>query len=297
MAEEATKVMVEETTPKKTMFMNRPYSQEERIKKDEEELEQLLKEQKGEVETKTEEAEDKKEEEPTSAEEKTFKKRYGDLRRHTQQKEEDYKKEILRLKEQIADKTTKDIKLPKSEEELASWSSKYPDVAQVIETIATKKAKELDSSLEERMKLIAEKEAHADRAKAEAELVHTHPDFDDIRNDQNFHDWVEKQPKWIQQALYENDNDAKSASRAIDLYKVDMGLIKTKSSVNNKDAAKAVSKGTATSPASAKVEQADQIRESQVQKMSAQQFEKNEDAIMAAIRSGNFIYDVTRPNI
>ena len=65
----------------------RPYSQEERVKRDEEELEQLLKEQKGEVETKVEESEDKNEEEPTSAEEKTFKKRYGDLRRHLQNKE------------------------------------------------------------------------------------------------------------------------------------------------------------------------------------------------------------------
>ena len=52
MAEEAkneNKLMVKETTPKKVAFMNKPYSQEERIKKDEEELEQLLKEQKGEV--------------------------------------------------------------------------------------------------------------------------------------------------------------------------------------------------------------------------------------------------------
>ena len=293
MAEQAVKKEIKSSLIKN----NSKYGSKERRADEEAELKRLVEERDGALEEEEKVKVDKEETEALAPEEKTFKKRYGDLRRHTQQKEEDYKKEILRLKEQIADKTTKDIKLPKSEEELASWSSKYPDVAQVIETIATKKAKELDSSLEERMKLIAEKEAHADRAKAEAELLHTHPDFDDIRNDQNFHDWVEKQPKWIQQALYENDNDAKSASRAIDLYKVDMGLIKTKSSVNNKDAAKAVSKGTATSPASAKVEQADQIRESQVQKMSAQQFEKNEDAIMAAIRSGNFIYDVTRPNI
>jgi len=44
MAEEANTIMAKEATPKKAMFMNRPYSQEERVKKDEEELEQLLKE-------------------------------------------------------------------------------------------------------------------------------------------------------------------------------------------------------------------------------------------------------------
>ena len=36
MAEEANTIMTKEATPKKTMFMNRPYSQEERVKKDEE---------------------------------------------------------------------------------------------------------------------------------------------------------------------------------------------------------------------------------------------------------------------
>ena len=39
-------LMVKENTPKKAMLVNRPYSQEERIKKDEEELKLLLKEQK-----------------------------------------------------------------------------------------------------------------------------------------------------------------------------------------------------------------------------------------------------------
>ena len=52
MAEEAqTELMIEGTTPKKVAFMSKPYSQEERIKKDEEELEQLLKEQKNGVES------------------------------------------------------------------------------------------------------------------------------------------------------------------------------------------------------------------------------------------------------
>ena len=65
------------------------------------------------------------------------------------------------------------------------------------------------------MKIIAEKEAHADRAKAEAELMSAHPDFDEIRNDQNFHDWVETQPELIKQALYENESDAKESQEKI----------------------------------------------------------------------------------
>ena len=75
------KVMVQDATPKKVMALaSRKYSRDDKIKKDEEELEQLIAENKGEVKAEAEEQEP----EPTSAEEKTFKKRYGDLRRHAQ---------------------------------------------------------------------------------------------------------------------------------------------------------------------------------------------------------------------
>ena len=261
-------------------------------------LKSLVAERDAALQQEEEEKKDVEETESLNPEEKTFKKRYGDLRRYSQQKEEEYKKEILKLKEQVAGTVNKEIKMPKSEEELAAWSSKYPDVAQVIETIATKKAKELDSSLEERMKIIAEKEAHADRARAEVELMSSHPDFDEIRNDQKFHDWVETQPRWIQQALYENENDSKSAARAIDLYKVDMGLTETKKKKVNpaKEAAKAVTKGTAASPSNSREGQSNQIRESDVAKMKAHEYERNEKAIQEAIQSGNFIYDLSKPS-
>ena len=35
------------------------------------------------------------------------------------------------------------------------------------------------------------------------------------------------------------------------------------------------------------------IRESDIQRMSADEYEANSDAIMEAIRAGNFIYDVS----
>ena len=242
-----------------------------------------------------EEAEDAAETEALAPEEKTFKKRYGDLRRHSQEKEKSYQDEIFKLKQQLTDTATKEIKLPKSDEEIAQWSQEYPDVAKIVESIATKKAKELDSTLEERMKLIAEREAQSTRAMAEAELMTIHPDFDTIRNDQEFHDWVEVQPRWVQQALYENESDSKSAARAIDLYKVDMGITSTpkKKADPSKDAAKAVTRGSTNTPSATKSGQANQIRESEVAKMKPHEFEKNEEKIREAVQSGNFIYDVS----
>jgi hypothetical protein len=280
-------VMAEEVKPQeKVAFANRKYSNEERIKKEEEELAALVAEQKGEVEP--EEVEEEKE--PTNAEEKSFKKRYGDLRRHSQKQLQEHVEKINALQSQLEQSTKQEIKLPKSDEDIEAWAKDYPDVAAIVETIAIKKAKEQSSGLEARVKEIDEMREKANRDRAEVELLTVHPDFADIRDSDEFHEWAEEQPKSIQDALYENDSDARAASRAIDLYKADKG-IKTKKSSSGKDAAKAVSKTNTRSEPSG--EDAGMVKESVVQKMSAQQYEKNADKIMEAIRSGKFVYDIS----
>ena len=287
MAEQAQKIMTENATPKKVMFANRPYSQEERLKKDEEELETLLKEQKGEAES----TEVEVEAEPKNAEEKTFKKRYGDLRRHTQEKEKEFQSQLDELKNQLSKATKKEMKLPKSDEDISEWAKEYPDVAAIVETIATKKAREQSEDIAKRIKEIDERDANSVKEKAEVELLRLHPDFADIRESDDFHDWADEQPKWIQNALYENDNDAKSAARAIDLYKSDKGIGKTKEKSNDTGAAKAVSTKSKTSVS--ETSNAVTFKESAVEKMSSQEYEKKSEQIMEAIRSGNFVYDVS----
>ncbi len=277
--------IVQEATPKKVAFMSKPSNVEERIKKDEEELKKMM-EQEKEPEPKEEE----KEEEPKSAEEKTFKKRYGDLRRHSQQKEKDLQVRIDELSKQLSEATKKEIKLPKTEEELETWAKEYPDVAAMVETIAIKKAKETSKQLEEKVKSINELQLNATKEKAEAELMRIHPDFADIRDSDDFHEWAEEQPKWVQDALYDNDNDARSAARAIDLYKADKNI--TKKHKANNDAAKVVK--TKNNRAEPDIDESKNFfRESQVDKMSPEQYEKNQEKIMEAIRSGKFIYDLS----
>jgi uncharacterized protein YifE (UPF0438 family) len=279
--------MVKDATPKKVMALaSRKYSREDKIKKDEEELEQLIAENKGEVKEEVEEQEP----EPTSAEEKTFKKRYGDLRRHAQQKESDLQEQINQLREQLDSATKKQIQLPKSDEDIEAWAKEYPDVAAIVETIAIKKSKEQSKELEDRIQKINEMQESATKEKAEVELLKLHPDFVDIREDDDFHNWAEEQPQWVQKALYENDNDAKSAARAIDLYKADRNIGKKKTS--SKDAALATNpKSTRTKPQTN--EESTFLKESQVQKMSSQEYERRADEVMEAIRTGKFIYDVS----
>ena len=286
MAEAQAKVMVQDATPKKVMALaSRKYSREDKIQKDQEELDQLIAENKGEVKEEAQE-----EQEPTTAEEKTFKKRYGDLRRHAQQKESDLQEQINQLKEQLDSATKKQIELPKSDEDIEAWTKKYPDVAGIVETIAIKKSKEQAQELESRIQKINEMQESATKEKAEVELLKLHPDFVDIREDDDFHNWAEEQPQWVQKALYENDNDALSAARAIDLYKADKNIGKKKTS--SKDAALATNpKSTRTKPQTN--EESTYLRESQVQKMSSQEYERRADEVMEAIRTGKFIYDVS----
>ena len=291
MAEELT--MAKDATPKKVAFMSKPYTNEEKIKREEEELKKLIEEQKNEA-TKTNATGDATEQdvdnaEPKNAEERTFKKRYGDLRKHQQQQQKLFEDKISSLESQLEKATKQEIKIPKTEEELETWAKEYPDVAAIVESIAIKKAKEQSEDLESRMKKYEDLREEATKEKAEVELLSLHPDFGTIRESDDFHTWAEEQPKWVQDALYENQNDAKSAARAIDLYKADKNITKTKPS---KDAAKAVNaRGERTEPQ--KDESKAYLKESEVEKMSAKEYEKRSQEVMEAIRAGKFIYDVS----
>ena len=278
-------------TPVKVVpFSMRRNSNEDRIKQDEEELKELEKQFEEGVDKKSE-AKQEDDEEPTNAEEKTFKKRYGDLRRHTQKIETELKSQVDALKQQLDAATKKEIKLPKSESELNAWAAQYPDVYKIVETIAIKKAKEQSASLEERMKKVDEMEQQAHRSKAEAELMTLHPDFDQIRDDDGFHDWVEQQPRWVQQALYENDNDARAAARAIDLYKADKGIAKAKKA-DPKAAAMAVN--TRQGRTTPTTEDTDGVfYESQINKMTDREFEAKMEDIEKARRAGKIVFDIS----
>ena len=223
-----------------------------------------------------------------SAEEKSFKKRYGDLRRHMQEKEKEFNEKL----EALSTKTKRaNIVPPKSDEDIDAWAKEYPDVAGIVETIAAKKAKELFSKAESRLSELDEAHNEALRIKAENQIRKTHDDFDELRSSESFHDWADEQPKWVKDALYENMDDPASVIRVIDLYKVDNGMTPAARTQSKKAAASTVTKGSRTS-IDAKGLQG-QIKESDVAKMSTQEFEKRQDEITEAMRKGKFVYDMS----
>ena len=259
----------------------------ERIEREEEELKNLT-----EGKAKSPNSSDETDDDNLPAEEKSFKKRYGDLRRHSQQQQTTLQKQIDELRSQLTQSTEKQIKMPTSEDELAKWAETYPDVAKIVETIAIKKAKEQTASIEQRFAALDEQEKLTAREKAELELTKIHPDFDTIRDTDDFHNWAEEQPKWVQQALYENDTDARSAARAIDLYKIDRNIGKSKPKKEDTSAAQGIrTRSERSAPSGQDTEGT--MYESQVAKMTSRQYEANEEAISKAMASGKFVYDLS----
>ena len=189
--------------------------------------------------TSSEEEATQVEERPVNAEEKVFKKRYDDLKRHYDSTVNKHKEETSNLKRQLEESTQQ--ALPKTKEEIEAWRNKYPDVYDVIQTIAQTKADEKAKTVETKLKDLEVAQANVAKDKAEVELSKLHPDFNEIRADEKFHDWVSKQDSTIQGWLYDNTSNATLAGRAIDLYKMDAGITKSKkNSINKKEASKSV---------------------------------------------------------
>jgi len=276
-------------SPKTAGFVNPNHNNRNRRRIEEEEKElQELESKTPEEEEVAVEATEEVEDKDLSREEKSFKKRYGDVRRHMQQKEKEWEEKFTALEARLGQEN---IRPPKSDEDIETWAAEYPDVASIVETIATKKAQEMFNKAEDRLQKLDAKEAEMSRSSAEQDIRKAHPDFDKLREADDFHDWVEAQPKWVQDALYENSEDAASVVRVIDLYKVDNGMTKSDDAAKRKAAAGTIKKG---SKAKIDVEESSgSFKESDIAKMSAKEYEQQEEAITNAIRSGKFIYDLS----
>jgi len=286
-------------SPKVAGFVDSSHSNANRRRadKEEKEIEELMQsrqedkeqEQEQEVvvaEEATKEAAVKEDDKDLTREEKTYKKRYDDLRRHQNKLVE----QVKTLEAKVNDPAS--FAAPTTEEELEAWKEKYPDVANIVSTLAKKEAQAMYNAADERLSRLDEIAEQADRAKAEAEIRAIHSDFDELKESDAFHDWVDVQPKWVKDALYVNSDDPASVARVIDLYKADNNIVNKGKKASAKKAAAAIvtKKGRTSVDAE---ESNGRITESDVNKMSAAEYEKRSDEIMEAIRGGRFVYDMT----
>ena len=166
-----------------------------------------------------------------------YKKRYDDLKRHYDKKLTEFEEE----KRQLPAATQQaNVPMPKTVEELEEFKTQYPDVYGVVETVAAMQANERTSELQKELEVIKEREKETVVQAAYRELTNNHPDFDEIKTDEKFLNWLQEQPESISDGIYNNNTDARWASRVLDLYKADAGISKRKTSKAKADAATSV---------------------------------------------------------
>ena len=214
-----------------------------------------------------------------------YKKRYDDLKRHYDEKVNEFKQR----EQELLAQTSPTYTAPKTPEELEQFKEQYPDLYDTVETVAHLQSSEQVNQLQGQLEAIQQREAEVIRREAEADLMAKHPDFAEIRDSDSFHEWAEVQPEQIQSWIYNNSDNAQLASKAIDLYKVEMGI-----NTQTKSQSKAKKEGSAADMVSTKTQTIDAKEpkiwtEREIAAMSLDQFDKYESEIQQAISEGRVV--------
>ncbi len=216
-----------------------------------------------------------------------YKKRYDDLKKHYDSKLNEFKSREQELIEE-ATKNRPTYKAPKSPEELEKFREEYPDVYEVVETVSHLQSEEKSKDLREKLEKLQEREKELVRKDAEKRLMDKHPDFEDIRNSDDFHGWAKEQPQSIQDWIYNNADDADLASRALDLFKKDIGMDVPKKS-NSKQSKKSAADMVSTKTTSVEPKQEKVWTEREIASMSMAEFDKHEAEISEAMQQGRIV--------
>lgn len=234
--------------------------------------------------------------EPESQEEKTYKKRYGDLRTHMNRLQDEAKRTVDALQAKVNALSRKKVELPKTEAEISAFANEFPDVFKTLVSIARKETMKSQNDLESRFETVRTLEAKLARDSAATRLSQLHPDWEELRETVEFHAWAEEQLPQIKSWLYDNPDNPELCAKAIDLYKMEKGLTKKRNKKeSNDDAARQVTRHR--NPEIQESLPNKKIwKESEILKNSRSKpnwFEENESEIDKASREGRIEYDLT----
>jgi len=220
-----------------------------------------------------------------------YKKRYDDLKTHYDSRLNEFKaREQELIQEAVSNRP--EYKAPKSAEELEKFKNEYPDVMAVVETVAHLESESKTKVLEERLSALQTRENELVRKDAEKNLREKHPDFDEIRNSDEFQEWANLQPESIKDWIFNNPSDATLASRALDLFKKDIGLDVqqvTQPKSNSKQTKQSAADMISTKTTSVDPNQQRVWSEREITAMSVAEFDKYESEISNAMQEGRII--------
>lgn len=216
-----------------------------------------------------------------------YKKRYDDLKRHYDGKVAEFKQKEQEL-QAMAMQAQPAYQPPKSEEELENFRQEYPDLYNTVETVAHMQSQRQVADLESQLQSMRQRESEIMRRDAETTLQQRHPDFDEIRGDDQFHAWAKEQPEQIQDWIYNNPDNVALASKAIDLYKMETGVAQTQQPKRQQQRGNAADM-VSTKTTSVDSKQAKIWTEREIAAMSLDKFDRFEEEIRIAMEEGRVV--------
>lgn len=217
-----------------------------------------------------------------------FEKRYHDLQSHHNRKINELLEEQKKLQSDLEKAKAKSLDIL-SEGDLDSMFKEYPDLAKAIESKVYHSLRRQSKELDEKLKVLEEKQLDVERENNFSKLLKIHPDVKELTNTDKFKEWYESQPSGIQSLV--NSVDVDEVSAAITKFKTDIGLTKTRS----KKKSKQISESLAVKKSSKDTKQISKgkkiWKESEIAKLSLNEYQKNEADIMEAMNEGRIEYD------
>ena len=230
--------------------------------------------------------------EKSKDDEHDYKKRYDDLKRHYDSKVNEFKQEIEDLRTAVNSKAVEmptGVRAPRTQEELDEFKERYPDVYEMVQSVSSVQTEAQVAQLREELGQIKQREKELEKQKAYEELLRLQPDFNELKSDQKFLDWLEEQPASIADCIYKNSTDARAAARVVDLYKADVGLTKKKS--KQPSAADAITRSPARDVKLDATDGKKIWKASEIGKLKPWQFEKFENELDEARAEGRIDYN------
>ena len=220
-----------------------------------------------------------------------YKKRYDDLKKHYDERVSQFKQ---REQEFLAESRASQprYEAPKSTEDLEKFKTEYPDLYETVETVAHLQSERQVEELQGQLSAIQQREADIMRREAETDLRNRHPDFEDIRGNEDFHSWAKGQPDEIQDWVYKNPNNVALASKAIDLYKLENGVQTLQPRRQSQQQSR---QGSAADMVSTKTTTVDAAKpdkiwtEREIAAMSIDEFDALEEEINQAVNEGRVV--------
>lgn len=222
----------------------------------------------------------------SDSQDSSYKKRYDDLKKHYDAKVNEFKQkeQEMQAEARMAQQVEQESAY---EEQLESFKEENPDLYGAVEAVTANQTNEL----REKLSVLEQREAQIVRREAEETLRNSHPDFDSVRESEEFHSWAEAQPEQIQEWIYNNPDNVSLAVKAIDLYKMESGISTPSKS---KGAKSQSSSGSAADLVSTKTKTVDANEpkiwtQREIAALSMAQYEKFEKEIDQAVLEGRVV--------